>query len=109
MGKLCSLLSVKYKWREELYDMVFALGVAFTNVHLGLYSLQADDIECYNRYNNRLNALGEYEKRKRNETQENIAEIASSACPSVIGLRYLIVRTSSRDSLIVIKVDALWV
>ena len=70
MGKLWSLLSVKYKWREELYDMVFALGVAFTNVHVGLHPLRADDIEWYNRYNNRLNALGEHVKRKCNEAQE---------------------------------------
>ena len=50
--------------------MVFALGVAFTNVHVGLHPLRADDIEWYNRSNNRLNTLGEYGKRKRNEAQE---------------------------------------
>ena len=66
MDKLWSLLSVKYKSREELYDVVFALGVAFTNVLVGLHPLRADDIEWCNRYNNRFNALGGHRKQKRN-------------------------------------------
>ena len=85
MGKLWLLLSVKYKWRDELYDMVFALGVAFTSVHLGLQPLRADDIEWCNRCSNRLNALGEHGKRKRNEEHEKYRQNRKQHLP--IGYR----------------------
>ena len=62
MGNLWGVISLKYKWNESNYDMIFRCCLALTNVHVRHNPLRADDSDWYNQYRNRLLAIGEQEK-----------------------------------------------
>lgn len=69
MTKLWSIVSRKYVWGEELYDTIFRLCVALTNVNIKIQPLRIIDGQWYNGYKNRMQEIGRARKRKRSESQ----------------------------------------
>ena len=59
MGNLWGVISLKYKWNDLSYDMIFRCCLALTNVHVRHIPLSADDSDWYNQYRNLLVAIGE--------------------------------------------------
>ena len=72
-GRMCSLwavLSHRYRWNEEMYDKIFKLCAALTNMHIKLYPLRVSDQSHFNAVRNRLYTIGEENLRKRQRAQE---------------------------------------
>lgn len=69
MGQLWSIVSRKFVWGEELYDTIFYLCVALTNLNVKLQPLRALDGKWYNGYKNRMKEIGHTRKRNRSESQ----------------------------------------
>ena len=69
LSQLWAILSRKWVRSEKLYDLIFGLGIAFTNYHVTLHSLKDVDGEWFTRHRNRLISIGATNKRKRAEAQ----------------------------------------
>lgn len=72
-GRLMSLwgvLSHKWRWSEEHYDMVLYSCVALTNLHIRYNPLRARDGEFYQKYKNRLLDIGTNTVQKRRMIQK---------------------------------------
>ncbi len=57
MGQLWSSLPSKYLWSESIFDLFFAIGIAFDKFHIFMHKLRDDDNEEIIRYENRMNFL----------------------------------------------------
>lgn len=72
-GRMCSLwglMSHKYRWNEDRYDLFFSACVAFTNVHVRYNPLRSSDSDFYGTVRNRLHAIGVETSRKRKKAQD---------------------------------------
>lgn len=63
------IMSRKYTWSEEKYDMILGLCVSFTNFLIESHPLRASDGVWYNRYLNRLQEVADTRVTNRNRTQ----------------------------------------
>lgn len=76
-GRLLSLwgvLSHKWRWAEDNYDMMLFLSVALTNIHIQGSPLRENDGEFYQKYKNRLLDIGIGGYNKRRLTQKRYRE-----------------------------------
>lgn len=71
-GRMCSLWMVmgsKYRWNEHKYDSFLRVCTALTNIHIKWHPLRDEDGVLYNRYKNRLYAIGDEIVTKRKRSQ----------------------------------------
>ena len=58
LGKLWGILGTKFRWSENLFDTIFAIGIALTNYHVTMHKLRDLNGSWYNQYRNRLVHVG---------------------------------------------------
>ena len=74
-GRMCILWTVmsnKYKWPGNKYDMICKLCVSLTNIHIFWHPLRERDGEFYRAFVNRIYEIGENEVKRRSQTQSSI-------------------------------------
>lgn len=72
-GRLCqlwSVLALKYRWSESLYDLIFSIGISLTNLHVSLLPLRQEDGDHYGLLRKRLFGIGDQITRKRKRAQD---------------------------------------
>ena len=57
--QLCHQMDRKWRWSSDLYDQVFRMCSAFTNVHIRAYPQRSDDCARYRHSRNKLFSIGE--------------------------------------------------
>ena len=65
MGNPWRAISLKYKWNESNYDIIFRSCLSLTDVHVRHNPLRADDSDWHNQYRSLLLAITEEKKKKR--------------------------------------------
>ena len=66
---LWAIAANKYRWSESLYDDIFKLTIALTNLHIRCYPLRDADGQTYERYRKRLKEIAECTVAKRKRAQ----------------------------------------
>lgn len=72
-GHLCgnrNVLSSKYRWAENCYDVIFRLCLGMNNLYVKWHPLRADDLDRFQRFKNRQYSIGEGICQKRRKSQE---------------------------------------
>lgn len=72
-GRQCQLwtvLSSKFRWKEDIYDDLIWICGALTNFHIRQYPLREDDAKFYQAYKTRVYKIGEEILTKRRVSQE---------------------------------------
>ena len=73
-GRLSSLWGVmtnKYRWKEDSYDMIFEMCLALTNLHIKFNPLRAEDLSFYDALQNFLYDIGSQRVQKRRNSQRS--------------------------------------
>ena len=70
LSSLWTVMSNKYKWNEDRYDLVFRTCVALTNIHVKFNPLRDSDQSFYKSLQNYLVNTGDNISRKRARSQE---------------------------------------
>ncbi len=70
MCTLWVICSSKYRWGADLYDSLFQVCVALTNVHALKHPLRAIDGESYVQYRNNIYNIGDQVVNKRKMVQD---------------------------------------
>lgn len=76
-GRLCTLweiVSTKYRWGEGLYDDLFRISMAVSNVHIKWHPLRQKNRKLYLRVENRLYTIGDEITRKRRMEPERFRD-----------------------------------
>jgi len=60
-----------FRWRDELYDVIFHVCVSLTNYLVTMHSLREDNGNHFRQHHNRFIAIGEEIRKKRRLSQEN--------------------------------------
>lgn len=66
---LWNIVASKFRWGEGLYDDIFRMTVALTNLHVRWHPLRDADGKTYERYRKRLREIAEGGIRKRKRAQ----------------------------------------
>lgn len=70
LSSLWSVLSYKYRWKEDTYDTILRFCLGMTNFHIRAHSLREGEREIYNRVKNRQYTIGNNTAEKRRRSQE---------------------------------------
>ncbi|RHY25391.1 hypothetical protein DYB32_008351 [Aphanomyces invadans] len=82
---LWGLVSDKFTWKKDEYNMYFQTCVALTNVHIRFNPLRNVDGEGYNQYKNRLLSIGSKIKTRNSSSKAKYRENRKARVHAVLG------------------------